>query len=136
STAVNQLYSLDTNGQNVTLATALVSSGGSLTKLGSGAPTLTAANTYTAGTNLVGGTLNINNASALGTGTFTIAGGTTIDNTSGGALSLTNAQTRNGDFTFTGSHNLTFSGNVALGAATRQVTVSGGTLTESGAFSG
>src|SRR4029077_8761897 len=107
-----------------------------LIKSGAGSLTLSGANTYSGGTTLSAGTLNINNASALGTGTFTIAGGTTIDNTSGGALSLTNAQTRNGDFPFTGSNNLTFSGNVALGAATRQVTVSGGTLTESGVIGG
>ena len=34
STANNQAYNVDTNGQNVTFATKLTSSGGSLTKLG------------------------------------------------------------------------------------------------------
>ncbi|HWY05534.1 MAG TPA: hypothetical protein VNY24_01660, partial [Candidatus Acidoferrales bacterium] len=52
----------DTN--NVTLSLA----GGGIIQLGG-------ANTYTGGTTLTAGTLNINNASALGTGTFTIASG-------------------------------------------------------------
>jgi len=47
--------------------------------------------------------LNINNSTALGTGTFDIVGGT-INNTTGGAITLTNnnAETWDGDFTFTG----------------------------------
>ena len=47
SNAAGRAYNVDTNGQNVTWATALTSSGGSLTKSGSGTLTLTAANTYT-----------------------------------------------------------------------------------------
>ena len=36
STADNQQYKIDTNGQNITLASAMTSVGGSLTKSGSG----------------------------------------------------------------------------------------------------
>ena len=53
-----------------------------LTKTGTGTLTLGGSDTYSGGTTLSAGQLNINNASALGTGTFTISGGT-IGNTSG-----------------------------------------------------
>jgi fibronectin-binding autotransporter adhesin len=112
--------------------------GNAITKAGNGTLTLSGANTYTGGTTLNAGTLNINNASALGTGTFTINGGT-IGNTSGGAISVNNAQTWGGSFTFNGTNTnpLTFTNNVAL-TTTPTVTVSdpNGTLTETGIISG
>jgi fibronectin-binding autotransporter adhesin len=55
----NQAYRLDTNGQAVTLASALTSLGGSLTKLGPGTLTVTAANTYTGPTQVNGGILSV-----------------------------------------------------------------------------
>ena len=76
STGVNQAYRVDTNSQNVTWATSLVSSGGSLTKFGNGKLTLPVANTYTAGTVIHGGTVNIISNAALGGP----AGGVMIDN--------------------------------------------------------
>ena len=45
NTAAGQAYNIDTNGQSVTLATALSSSGASLTKSGTGTLTLSVANT-------------------------------------------------------------------------------------------
>jgi len=78
STAAGQQYKFDTNGQNVTLAAApLSSSGGALTKLGAGTLTLTGANTYNGGTTLTGGTLSLGSSGALGTsGTINFGGGT------------------------------------------------------------
>lgn len=77
SSATGQQYRVDTNGQNVIWATALASSGGSLTKSGSGTLTLSGTNSYTGGTNLNGGTTVLANASALGTtGTISFGGGT------------------------------------------------------------
>ena len=61
STAPGQAYALDTNGQNVTWATALNSSGGSLTKLGAGMLTLTNSNTYSGTTTVNAGTLQLGN---------------------------------------------------------------------------
>jgi len=97
---------------------------------------LNAANTFSGGlTYSSGGTLRINNASALGTGTFTISSGS-IDNTSGAAITLStnNAQNWNNNITFTGSNDL----NLGTGAVTmnnnRNVTVNGGTLTVGGAI--
>ena len=76
STAANQAYNIDTNGQDVTWATALSSSGGSLTKLGAGTLTLSGSNSYTGTTTLAAGVLLANNAAALGTGNITFTGGT------------------------------------------------------------
>ena len=80
--------------------------------------------------------MNIGNASALGTGPFTIAAnGVTFDNTSGAnaTLSANNPQAWNGDFTYLGSAN---SLNLGTGAVTlggnRTVTVTANTLTVGG----
>src|SRR5207245_2175689 len=103
----------------------------SLTKNGTGALTLSGANTFTGGTTLNAGTLNINNASALGTvaGTFTIAGGT-IDNTSGAPITTVNyPQSWSSDFTFIGSNALNLGTGAVAMTASRQVTVSASTLT-------
>ena len=66
----------------------IISSTNSVTlSLTGGIITLAGANTYSGGTTLASGTtLRINNATALGTGTFTINGGT-IDNTTGASHS-------------------------------------------------
>ena len=115
----------------------IISGAHSLTKAGTGALTLSGANTYSTGTTLTAGTLNINNATAIGTGTFTINGGT-IDNTSGGAITLSNnnAQTWGGDFTFTGTNALNLGTGAVSLSANRQVTVSASTLTEGGIIGG
>jgi fibronectin-binding autotransporter adhesin len=112
-----------------------------LSLAGSGIITLAGANTYSGGTILASGTtLRINNATALGTGTFTINGGI-IDNTTASAITLSNnnAQTWNGDFTFTGTQSLNMgTGAISLGTAagtTRTITVNGSTLTEGGIIS-
>ena len=55
-----------------------------LVKNGAGSLTIYNSNGYTGGTQFNAGTLNINNPAALGTGTFTINGGT-LGNSSGGA---------------------------------------------------
>src|SRR5437763_1668868 len=84
------------------------------------------------------GTLNINNAAALGntnaSGTFTLNGGT-LDNTSGAAISVANQNILNTNIVFTGSNQLTFSSTVALGAS-RTITVNGSPLVLSGVVSG
>ena len=78
STADNQAYSIDTNGQDVTFNSPLSSNGGTLTKSGAGSLTLTADSNYTGATTLNGGTLRANNfsGSATGTGNVTLNSGT------------------------------------------------------------
>ena len=113
--------------RQVTVSASTLTEGGiisgafSLTKAGAGALALSGANTFTGGMTLSAGELDINNATALGTGTFTISAGTTIDNTSGGTITETNnnAQSWNGDFTFTGTNAL----NLGTGAVTSVPTV-------------
>src|SRR6266404_643196 len=100
--------------------------------------TLAGANTYSGGTALASATaLRINNATALGTGTFTINGGT-IDNTSAGSITLTNynAQAWNGNFTFTGTQDLNLGTGAVTMNASRTITVTSGTLTVGGPISG
>ena len=125
------------NASTLTVGGAISGTGG-LTMGGGGALTLSGSNsTYSGGATLTSGVLNINNSSALGTGTFTIAGGT-IDNTSGAAITLStsNAQSWNNNFTFNGTNNLNLgTGAVTLGTSP-QVTVNGGTLTVGGPISG
>ncbi len=104
---------------------------------GSGVLVLSGADTYGGGTTLSAGQLNINNPSALGTGTFTISGGT-IGNAYGSAITLSanNAQTWNGNFTFAGPNDLNLgTGTVSMNAACT-VTVASNNLTVGGAISG
>ncbi len=86
-------------------------------KEGTGTFTLSGANTFSAGITLNAGQTNINHASAPGTGTFTIFGGT-IDNTSGSPITLVN----NNDLRWTG--NFIFSGTNDLNLGTGNVTMS------------
>jgi len=83
---------LDGSGINTTLSGIISGTGGSIIKNDAGAATLTAANTYTGGTTINNGTLNANNATALGTGTVTLAGGT-LGSTNSSSLSNTLALT-------------------------------------------
>jgi autotransporter-associated beta strand protein len=112
----------------------VISGAFALTKNGTGTLILPTANTYSGGTTLKTGTLNINNASALGTaaGTFTIDGGT-IDNTSGAAITTVNYPLAlNADFTFTGTNDLNLGTGAVTMSANRQVTTSANTLTIGG----
>jgi len=109
------------SSQNYTLSGAFGIAGtATLSKQGTGSLTINNANTYSGGTTLNAGTLNINNASAIGTGALTIGTGTTIDNTSGSAVTLStnNAQTWPSDVNFSGSNAL----NLGTGAVTRSGT--------------
>lgn len=85
---------------------------GSLNKTNTGALTLSGNNSGAGAITLSAGTLNLNSATALGTGTFTIGAGTTINTAANNALTTNNAQNWNGDFTFTGTASL----NLGTGA--------------------
>ncbi|MBL7859819.1 MAG: autotransporter-associated beta strand repeat-containing protein, partial [Cyclobacteriaceae bacterium] len=125
-----------TNANTLTVG-GVIAGGFSLAKAGAGALSLSGANTFSGGTTLNAGTLNINDASALGAvgGTFTINGGT-IDNTSGGAITTVNyPQTWGGDFSFTGTNNLNLGTGAVSLSGNRQVTVDAGTLTVGGVIS-
>ncbi len=122
-------------------ATNWTSASGALTKTGNGNLVLTGANTFTNGFTLSGGTLTLGASSTptsgavtsgpLGTGTFTIGGGTTIMSDST-VRTLANNVVVTGDFTFGGEqagNNLILNGTVNLGAANRTITVTNPTVT-------
>jgi fibronectin-binding autotransporter adhesin len=125
STADNQAYKLDTNGQDVTLATGLSSSGGTLTKLGDGTLTLTGANTFTGLTTVATGTLQIGDGGTTGS----IAGNIAVDSdvvfNRSGTTSYGGVISGNGDVTKLGAGTLLLTGdNLAFGITT----VAAGTL--------
>lgn len=120
---------------STTFGGAISGAGGELRKLGTGALTLAGSNTFDGGLTLGNGALNINSATALGAGTFTINGGN-IGNTSGASItnSGNNPQAWNADFIFAGTSDLHLgTGSVMLGGH-RYVTVNGGNLTVGGAI--
>lgn len=155
STAAGQAYNIDTNGQAVTWATALSSSGGTLTKNGSGTLTLSATNTYTGKTLINAGTLTIAVDAGLGaapasamadqltlnggtlqpTATFSTSanrgisigasGGTVTDN-AGVGFNITSPLSGSGTFTKTGAGAVTLSNS--LSTFTGAYTVTGGRL--------
>ncbi|MEX1049346.1 MAG: autotransporter-associated beta strand repeat-containing protein [Akkermansiaceae bacterium] len=109
---------------------------GSVTKSGTAALTLASNNQFDQGLAFEGGTLNINSATAIGTGTFSINPGSAkvIDNTSGSAVANTNPNPLSwvDNFTSTGSNDLDLgTGTVTASGddASRTLTVSAGTLT-------
>ena len=67
SGAASQAFNIDTNGQNVTFATIIASTSGTLTKLGAGTLSLTSNETYTSTTTISAGTLQLGNNTANGT---------------------------------------------------------------------
>jgi autotransporter-associated beta strand protein len=139
STAASQQYKIDTNGNAVTLATALTSSGGSLTKSGSGTLTLPGANTYTGATNISAGTLVV--TGSLANTVLTVAGGATLGG-KGSLGGLATIQTSGilapgeagGTLTF--ANGLTLENDAALsfdlGSTSSLVAITGGALTING----
>jgi fibronectin-binding autotransporter adhesin len=125
------------NTANTTLSNTISNGGLSINNAGGATLTLSGANTYDGGTTLNTGTLAAGNNSAFGTGGLTINGGTLV--ASGGACSLSNDVTVGGNFTFgeAGHNELTLSGAVDLGGATRTITVNNtADTTMSGVISG
>jgi autotransporter-associated beta strand protein len=116
-----------------------VAGNGALIKNGAQALTINSSNTYSGGTQLNAGTLNINNASAIGTGSIVMAGGVAIDNTSGGSVTLStnNPQTWNGNLTFGGSNDLNLgTGSVTFTNTTTVTTNGNAALTIGGNMNG
>jgi outer membrane autotransporter protein len=69
---------IDTGGLGATWS-GVLGGAGALRKAGDGSLMLTAANTYTGGTVVAGGTLNVANAGALGRGAVSLQAGSTLD---------------------------------------------------------
>ncbi|MBC8039298.1 MAG: autotransporter-associated beta strand repeat-containing protein [Opitutaceae bacterium] len=114
STAAGQQYRFDTNGQRVILAQALTSSGATLTKSGAGTLVLSGANSYSGGTWLTGGTIELAANNVLGSGAVTITDAGL--RAAGAPRTLTNALFLSGVFTV--GRSTTFSGLTTLNATT------------------
>ncbi len=116
-----------------------ISGTGNLTKSGAGSLTINIPSTSTGGFTLSAGTLNLGAATALGAGapTFTIAGGT-LNNTSSGALTLSNNYpiAINGNFVFTGTQSLNLGAGAVTLNVTPSITVAANTLTIPGIIGG
>ncbi len=80
--SASQAFKFDTAGQNVTLTNAIVSTGGTLTKLGSGSLTLSGANTYDGATTVSAGKLVIQGSQ--GNGAITVANSAALSVNQGG----------------------------------------------------
>ena len=134
STEDNQSFRFDTNGRSVTLAGNVTSTGGTLTKLGTGTLTLSGTNTYTGGTTVSAGTLSLGGSGALGDaggillngGTLQFSAGNTVDYSS--RLGVASGQSYLID---TGGQSVTFASPLA-GAGNALVKSGTGTLTLSG----
>lgn len=128
---------INVGANNLTVGGVIGGGAISLTKTGNGTLTLSGANTFSGGMTLSAGQLNLNNSSAIGTGTFTITGGT-IDNTSGADLTLpNNAQVWGGNFSYAGTANgLNLGAGPVTLTATRTVNVDANALTIGGSISG
>jgi outer membrane autotransporter protein len=107
--------------------------GGSIAKLGSGALTLTGANTYTGGTALKQGRVNVGHNSALGTGALAMDDGTTLGFAADGLTLANDIQlTGSADPVIdTGDFSTTLAG--AIGGAGFLTKEGSGTLTLTGA---
>ena len=135
---------LDTNGNNVTLASSIGSnSSAGLVKAGAGALLLNNANTYSGGTTVSGGTLQLGNVQSLGTGGLTANNGTvdlagfspTVASLGGAAGVITVSGASNSTLTVNQATSTVFGGSLNDGPAAHVglIKIGGGTLDLTGA---
>jgi len=111
STAGGQAFVIDTNGNDVTYATALAGAGSTLSKSGAGTLVLAGDNSFSGAVTLSAGTLQIGNGGS--TGALAAA---SISNSGHLAFDSTGTHTLSGAITGTGSFSKAGSGNLTLAA--------------------
>ena len=120
STAVSQAYNIDTNSQTVIFASALTSSGGSLTKLGFGTLILTGNNSYDA-TTITTGTLQIGNGGTSGSlGSGAVTDNDTLVFNRSDSITVNNLISGTGNLTQAGSGTLTLTALNTFSGLARQ----------------
>ncbi len=124
---------LDTNGNNVTLGSPIGGGGaGVLTKAGVGKLIIAANATYTGGTNITGGTVQIGNngtSGSLNAGNITIGAGTTLDiNRTDNITLANNIGGASGTLNKNNSNMLTLSGANTFGTTAGGINLNAGTL--------
>lgn len=136
----NSLSGVVVNGSDSFTISGAIGGSQLLTKTGTGTLVLASASTYTGGTTLSSGILNIQNSSALGSGSASVTSGAQLKVQ--GGITVSNALTLNGAGGGTGallnvSGSNTYSGAITLGAATTIGSTSGTlTLSNTNAISG
>lgn len=131
--SATRTFTTTTGGGNIAL-NGDISGAGGVTVAGAGALTLTGNNSYAGNTTVGTGTiLNVNGATALGTGTLVFSGNGIFNNNSGTAVTLTNNNgltLSGGSPAFTGTNDLSFgTGALTISGGNRTLTTTAGTLT-------
>ena len=109
-----KVVTFDVDADQTHTQSGAVSGSGAIAKAGAGTLTLSAANTVTA-VNLTQGTIKATAAGALGSGTTTVAAGTTLEMTVGNAVSGTGSVSNAGNVLI---HNTLTAGTIAGGVLT------------------
>ncbi|MEG0724390.1 MAG: autotransporter-associated beta strand repeat-containing protein, partial [Akkermansia sp.] len=110
ATTINTAQGTDAAGYTVTLSGVISEAAnkpGALIKNGAGTLVLSGANTYSGGTAVNAGTLQISNSSALGTGMTTIASGATLEATSAMTLNVSKLDIQKGSILKHGANAIT-----------------------------
>lgn len=110
------------DGAGNTTASGVISGSGGLVKDQTGNLTLSNTNTYSGGSTVLGGTITVDNNSALGTGDVTLNGGGLAGT---GSRTIANTVTLAGDG---GIANLTLSNKITQNGGDHTLTLDGGTL--------
>jgi autotransporter-associated beta strand protein len=119
-----QQFRIDTNGQNVTFASPLTGDG--LSKLGAGVLTLSANNSFAAGTTISGGTLQIGNGGTAGSlGSAAVTNNATLSFNRSNAVTFAQAISGTGRLVQAGSGMTTLSGSNTF---TGELDIQAGTL--------
>lgn len=120
STAAGQNVRVDTNSQNVTFASNLVSAGGTVTKLGAGTLTLAGSSTYSGQTSITEGKVSVSSSANLGdasaTNTIALSNGATLQGTASfdtGASRTVALGSGGGTLEATGTASMTVSGVIS-----------------------
>ena len=123
-------------GQTLRVNGAISGAGFGITNSGAGTLVLAGVNTFSGGVTLKSGVLNLNSATAPGTGPLAINGGI-LNNSSAGGVTLANnnPQYWNADFGFAGSQYLTLGNGAVTLSAARNLAVTN-TFTAYGLISG